>query len=151
MKLDQLNEAARLAGENYDRELAEEKNLADEFARCQLTTSPAQFGALKDALDQKQLIVAAAFRAKNSAIAQLDAAQGLEALKLQVENNRRYLDAKRAELNAATAALVAKQDACLRLQREIPTETAKVQVLMAEVAQLQQSGRPAQSQPAVVL
>jgi hypothetical protein len=146
-ELDRLTEAAQIAAENYERELAEEKILAAEFTANQLTASAERFGQLKNLLDQKSLLVAAQHKRRLNAQTELDAVQAVESAKVQAEANRRNLDAKRTELNAATAALAAKQDACLRLQREIPGDLARVNVLMGEVAQLQHFGQPAQSQP----
>jgi hypothetical protein len=80
--LERLTEAARIATLTYEREVATEKTLADEFTRCQLTASPAQFGERKSALEQKQLLVGAAFKAKLNAEAELDALRAASTARL---------------------------------------------------------------------
>jgi hypothetical protein len=133
----------------YQRALVAEKTLADQFAECRLTASPARFAELKAALEQKHLIVAASLATRNAANDKLGQAQRAESLRAQREADRAQLNAKQSELRQAGNALAEKKTAFQRLAGEIPAAEARVFVLMQETAILQQrvSPLPKQSQP----
>jgi hypothetical protein len=146
-EMEKLTEAARVAAQNHERALEEEKLASDEFTRCRLTATPAEFGELKSKAEQKSLIVAATFKRKLNTQAELEFALGQEAQRAQQESDRQKLEAMREELNDGTIALAQKRELCFKLQREIPDDVRRLQGLMAEIGQLTHAGKPAQSQP----
>jgi hypothetical protein len=145
--LEKLTEAFRIANANFDREDSAALKLRGQLDRLPLNATADEYARLHAELELQKRRVAESSRLMQEAGSRLDVAQGAEAHRAQREADQRNLDAKRKELNDATAALSMKQDTCLRLQREIAVDAPRVQVLMAEYARLQQSGQRASTQP----
>ena len=88
-----LEERARIARADYDRQVSRLKTLTTDFDRHRLTASPQIFSLLQAEIEQQELIVRAALQAQGDAENQLAGAQ--------LEEERKRAEAARLERRSA--------------------------------------------------